>query len=305
VITLLRVAPIWVSRIGAFEMDLFLQALVQGILVGGTYALIALGMAVIFSVSGMVNFAHGDFLLVAMYLAYTAFMALHLDPYLSVLITFPIMCLLGAALYAFLLKRLTSSHLLMAVQLTLGLSFIAQNTLLLIFGGEPIRAPSVVETSLLVVGNVIIRTPQIIAFAAALILSVAFYVTLNFTDAGRRIQAVQQQPRAAALIGINVPLARTLTFAFGIGVLAIAAVLIIPGTSMAPAQGLRWTVIALITVVLGGMTNFVAIFLGALLIGASESLATLYISGTLGMIVPYALFIVLVLLRPEGILKRA
>lgn len=286
-------------------MDLFLQALVQGILVGGTYALIALGMAVIFSVSGMVNFAHGDFLLVAMYLAYTAFLALHLDPYISVLITFPIMCLLGAALYAFLLKRLTSSHLLMAVQLTLGLSFIAQNTLLLIFGGEPIRAPSVVETSLLVVGNVIIRTPQIIAFAAALILSIAFYVTLNFTDAGRRIQAVQQQPRAAALIGINVPLARTLTFAFGIGVLAIAAVLIIPGTSMAPAQGLRWTVIALITVVLGGMTNFVAIFLGALLIGASESLATLYVSGTLGMIVPYALFIVLVLLRPEGILKRA
>lgn len=285
-------------------MDLFIQALVQGILVGGTYALIALGMAVIFSVSGMVNFAHGDFLLVGMYLAYTVFLALHLDPYLSVFITFPIMCLAGAALYAFLLKRLTSSHLLMAVQLTLGLSFIAQNTLLLIFGGEPIRAPSFVETNLLVIGDVIIRTPQLIAFIAALILSAAFYATLNFTDQGRRIQAVQQQPRAAALIGVNVPWVRTLTFAFGIGVLAIAAVLIIPGTSMAPAQGLRWTVIALITVVLGGMTNFVAIFLGALLIGASKSLATLYVSGTLGMIVPYALFIVLVLFRPEGILKR-
>jgi branched-chain amino acid transport system permease protein len=177
--------------------------------------------------------------------------------------------------------------------------------LLLIFGGEPIRAPSFVETNLLVIGDVIIRTPQLIAFIAALILSAAFYAVLNFTDPGRRIQAVQQQPRAAALIGVNVPWVRTLTFAFGIGVLAIAAVLIIPGTSMAPAQGLRWTVIALITVVLGGMTNFVAIFLGALLIGASESLATLYVSGTLGMIVPYALFIVLVLFRPEGILKRA
>jgi branched-chain amino acid transport system permease protein len=286
-------------------MDLFTQALVQGILVGGTYALIALGMAVIFSVSGMVNFAHGDFLLAGMYLAYTVFLTLHLDPYLSVFVTFPIMCLAGAGLYAFLLKRLTSSHLLMAVQLTLGLSFITQNTLLLIFGGEPIRAPSFVETNLLVIGDVIIRTPQLIAFIAALILSAAFYATLNCTDAGRRIRAVQQQPRAAALIGVNVPRVRTLTFAFGIGVLAIAAVLIIPGTSMSPAQGLRWTVIALITVVLGGMTNFVAIFLGALLIGASESLATLYVSGTLGMIVPYALFIVLVLFRPEGILKRA
>jgi len=286
-------------------MDLFLQALAQGILVGGTYALIALGMAVIFSVSGMLNFAHGDFLLVGMYLAYTAFLALHLDPYVSVVITFPIMCLLGAALYAFLLKRLNSSHLLMAVQLTLGLSFVAQNSLLMIFGGEPIRAPSIVETDLLMIGNVVIRKPQLIAFAAALLLSVLFYAMLNYTDAGRRVRAVQQQPRAAALIGINVPLVRTLTFAFGIGVLAIAAVLIIPGTSMAPAHGLRWTVIALITVVLGGMTNFVGIFLGALLIGASESLATLYISGTTGMIVPYALFIVLVLLRPEGILKRA
>jgi branched-chain amino acid transport system permease protein len=286
-------------------MDLFLQALTQGILVGGTYALIALGMAVIFSVSGMVNFAHGDFLLVGMYLAYSLFAALHLDPYLSVFITFPVMCLAGAALYAFLLRRLTSSNLLIAVQLTLGLSFVVQNTLLLIFGGEPIRAPSVVETDLLVVGNIIIRTPQLIAFLAALSLSAAFYLTLNFTDAGRRIQAVHQQPRAAALIGVNVPLVRTLTFAFGIGVLAIAAVLIIPGTSMAPAHGLRWTVIALITVVLGGMTNFVAIFLGAILIGAAESLATLYVSGTSGMIVPYALFIILVLFRPEGLLKKA
>ena len=123
-------------------MDLFLQALTQGILVGGTYALIALGMAVIFSVSGMVNFAHGDFLLVGMYLAYSLFAALHLDPYLSVFITFPVMCLAGAGLYAFLLRRLTASNLLMAVQLTLGLSFVVQNTLLLIFGGEPIRALS-------------------------------------------------------------------------------------------------------------------------------------------------------------------
>jgi len=286
-------------------MDLFLQALAQGILIGGTYALLALGMAVIFSVSGMLNFAHGDFLLVGMYLAYAMYLALHLDPYVSVLIIFPVMCLLGAALYVFLLKRLNSSHLLMAVQLTLGLSFVVQNSLLLIFGGEPIRAPSIVEADLLLAGNVIIRTPQLIAFVAALALSVAFYMTLNYTDAGRRVRAVQQQPRAAALIGINVSLVRTLTFAFGIGVLAIAAVLIIPGNSMAPAHGLRWTVIALITVVLGGMTNFVGIFLGALLIGASESLATLYISGTTGMIVPYALFIVLVLLRPEGILKRA
>jgi branched-chain amino acid transport system permease protein len=175
-------------------MDLFLQALTQGVLVGGTYALIALGMAVIFSVSGMVNFAHGDFLLVGMYLAYALFAALNLDPYLSVFITFPVMCLAGAGLYAFLLRRLTASNLLMAVQLTLGLSFVVQNTLLLIFGGEPIRAPSVVETSLLVVGNIIIRTPQLIAFLAALVLSAAFYLTLNFTDAGRRIQAVQQQP---------------------------------------------------------------------------------------------------------------
>jgi branched-chain amino acid transport system permease protein len=240
-----------------------------------------------------------------MYLAYALFMGLHLDPYISVLITFPVMCLIGGALYAFLLKRLAGSNLLMAVQLTLGLSFIVQNTLLLTFGGEPIRAPSIVETDLLVIGDIIVRTPQLIAFAVAVILSAAFYLILNFTDVGRRIQAVQQQPRAAALIGVNVSLVRTLTFAFGIGVLAIAAVLIVPGTSMAPAHGLRWTVIALITVVLGGMTNFVAIFLGAILIGTAESLATLYVSGTSGMIVPYALFIILVLLRPEGLLKRA
>jgi branched-chain amino acid transport system permease protein len=286
-------------------MSEILQALAQGFLVGSTYGMLALGMGLVYSVSGIVNFAHGDFVLLGMYLCFALASAFALDPYVSIFITLPVMMAVGSAVYYFLIRPIAGHHLLMVIQLTLGVSLLVQNGLLMSFGGQFHRTPSVLESKLWLLGPVVVRMPQVISALASFSIAIGLYILLRSTDVGRSIRAVHQNARAAALMGIDVGKVRMLTFAAGIGLLAIAAALLVPGTPMHPSMGLRYTAITLIVVVLGGMTNFVGIMLAGLVIGISESLGTIYLSDTLGMILPYAIFVVIMLFRPQGLLKSA
>ena len=126
-------------------MDLLEQALVQGLLIGGAYGMIALGMGLTYGVSGVVNFAHGDFLTLGMFLALALFFTFSFDPYVSVIVTFPLLVLLGAGVYHLVIRPVVGGQVLMVIQLTLGISFVLQNGLLMIFGGQPQRAPAWIE----------------------------------------------------------------------------------------------------------------------------------------------------------------
>lgn len=283
-------------------MDELLQALAQGFLVGSTYGLLALGMGLVYGVSGVVNFSHGDFVSLGMFLCLALYSALSLDPYASLVITLPAMTALGALVYRFLIRPIARHHLLMIIQLTLGLTFILQNGLLMVFGGTPQRVPSVVESKLIIMGEVVVRMPHVIACAASFVLAGALYAMLRLTDFGRSIRAVHQNARAAALMGVDVSRVQVFTFALGIGLLAIAAALLLPGTPIHPSQGLRYTVITLLVIVLGGMTNFAGIVLGGLIIGMSEAFGTIYLSDTLGLLLPYLIFVAIMLFRPRGVI---
>jgi len=285
-------------------MDEFWQALAQGVLVGSTYGLLALGMGLVYGVSGIVNFSHGDFVSLGMFLCLALYSGFALDPYVSILITVPVMTAVGAIVYRLLIRPIAHHHLLMIIQLTLGLTLLLQNGLLMAFGGQPMRTPSMVESKLFMLGPVVMRVPHIIACAASFVLAILLYVMLQKTDTGRSIRAVHQNARAAALMGIDVGRVQTLTFAIGIGLLAIAAALLIPGVPIHPSQGLRYTVITLIVVVLGGMTNFVGIMLGGLVIGIAEAMGTIYLSDMLGMLLPYIIFVAIMLFRPQGLTWR-
>lgn len=286
-------------------MDILLQASVQGLLIGSTYGLVALGLGLIFSVSSIVNFSHGDFLALGMFLCFTLYALFGADPYASVLVTLPLLALAGAALYVGIIKRLIGSHMLMIIQLTLGLSLMLQNGILMAYGGQPLRVPSIMETKLLILGDVVVRWPLIVAFGASILLSGLLFVMLRYTDFGRSIRAVHQNARAAALMGVRVSRVRMYVFALGFGVLAVAAVLLLPGTPLQPTMGLRYTVTTLLVLVLGGMSNFAGILLGGFVIGLSESIGTIYLSGTIGMILPYLIFVLVLLFRPAGILGKA
>lgn len=280
-------------------MDQLLQALTQGILIGSTYGLLALGMGLAYGVSGIVNFAHGDFVSLGMFMCLALYSAFALDPYLSVLVTLPALTLLGALVYRFLIQPMANSHLLMIIQLTLGLTLLLQNGLLMIFGGQPARTPSFVDSKLIIVGDVVMRLPHVIACVVSFALAGALYVMLQSTDTGRSIRAVHQNARAAALMGIDVARVQVLTFAIGIGLLAVAAALLLPGTPIQPSQGLRYTVITLLVVVLGGMTNFAGIIASGLVIGIAEAMGTIYLPNVLGLLLPYLIFVGIMLLRPQ------
>ena len=285
-------------------MDMLLQALAQGLLMGGTYGMVALGMGLIYGVSSIVNFSHGDFLSLGMFLCFSLYAAFALDPYVSLVFVFPALAALGALVYRFLIRPIVGNHLLMIIQLTLGLSFLLQNGLLMVYGGQPLRTPSFMESKLLILGDVVVRMPLVIAFAASISMAGMLYFVLTRTDLGRSIRAVQQNAKAAALMGVNVSRVQLLTFAFGIALLAVAAVLLLPGTPIHPNQGMRYTVITLMTVVLGGMSNFAGILLGGLVIGLAEAIGTIYVSGVSGMILPYFIFVLIMLFRPAGLLER-
>lgn len=286
-------------------MEAFLQALAQGLLIGSTYGLLALGMGLIYSVSGIVNFSHGDFVSLAMYLCFALFTAFSLDPYVSLIITLPLMLLVGGLVYRFIIQPVAGGHALMVVQLTLGIALVVQNGILMAFGGQPQRTPSFVEAKLVMLGDVVMRMPHVIAFFTSISLASLLFIVLRSTDIGRSIRAVHQNARAAALMGIDVDRVKIWTFATGIGLLAIAGALISPGTPLMPTMGLRYTVITLLALVLGGMTNFLGIMVAGFVIGISEAMGMIYLSDTLGMILPYATFVLIVLFRPEGILGQS
>ena len=141
-------------------MSEFWQALAQGVLIGSTYGLLALGMGLVYGVSGIVNFAHGDFISLAMFMSLALFSAFAMDPYVSAIITIPVMAAIGALVYRFLLRPMAGHQFLMIVQLTLGLSLLLQNGILMVFGGQPARVPSVVESKLIILGDVVLRMPK-------------------------------------------------------------------------------------------------------------------------------------------------
>jgi branched-chain amino acid transport system permease protein len=281
------------------------QALAQGLLIGSTYGLLALGMGLVYGVSGVVNFSHGDFISLGMFMCLALYSAFSLDPYVSVIITVPLMTAIGAVVYLYLIRPMVGHQFLMVVQLTLGLSLVLQNGILMIFGGQPARTPSVVESKLFILGDVVLRVPHIIAFVISFVLAIGLYIMLRSTDFGRSIRAVHQNAHAAALMGIDVGRVQVLTFALGIGILALAAALLLPGTPIQPTQGLRYTVITLLVVVLGGMTNFVGIMLGGLIIGIAEAFGTIYLDGPLGLLMPYIIFVAIMLFRPQGLTWRS
>jgi branched-chain amino acid transport system permease protein len=277
------------------------QALAQGLLIGATYGLLALGMGLVYGVSGVVNFSHGDFISLGMFMCLALYSAFAMDPYVSIIITVPLMTAIGALVYIFLIRPMVGHQFLMVVQLTLGLSLVLQNGILMVFGGEPARTPSFVESKLIILGDTVLRLPHIIAFVVSFALAIGLYIMLRATDFGRSIRAVHQNAHAAALMGINVGRVQVLTFALGIGILALAAALLLPGTPIQPNMGLRYTVITLLVVVLGGMTNFVGIMLGGLIIGIAEAFGTIYLDGPIGLLLPYIIFVAIMLFRPKGL----
>lgn len=282
-------------------MDILLQAVIQGVLIGSTYGLIASSMGLMYSVSGITNFAQGDLMVLCMFVTLTGASLLGVDPYVSVLITIPLVIAVTALIYRYLIQPINSQQL-MVIQLTLGLMFVIQNSLLMAYGGNFHRVPSMLDGEIIVIGDfAVIQTSLLVSFVTTWLLAAILFWTLGYTDFGRSVRAVHQNARAAALVGINVRRTQLVVVSLSGAILAVAASLLVSGRPIHPSEGLHYTIVALMPFVLGGMGNLLSILVSGIIIGVAETVGNVYLNGPLGFAVPYVVFIAILVFRPQGL----
>lgn len=283
---------------------LIIQVLINGILIGSIYALVAVGLTLIFGVMNIINFAHGSLMMVAMYLSYWLFVSLKIDPYLSMIATIPFLFFSGLLIQRFLIDYVLEAKHSIQILLTVGLSLFLDNFALFLFSPD-FRAISVkYQTYSIVLGDFIINYPKMIAFFLACALTFFLYIILKKTTIGKAIRATSVEKEGAILVGINTRQIYYLTFGLGSACVGAAGSAILPFFYCSPNVGYAFIIPAFFVVVLGGMGNFFGALVGGLIIGVAESLGAIFMPGSLKQMVMFIIFIFVLLFKPRGIFSK-
>ena len=286
-------------------MEVFLQSLLSGVLVGGNYALVGIGLTLIFGVMRVINFAHGDLLMLGMYLTFYAFSLIGIDPFLSVALTMPVMFLFGAFLQRVFINRVLDALPQNQILLTIGLGLIMSNSVMLFFTSDyKILSTSYSSGSVRLAG-LSVSQPLFVSFLITAAITAALYWFLIKTNTGQAIRATAQDREPAQLMGVNVRRMGVLAFGLGAALAGAAGALISPTYYIFPQVGGAFTLKAFVVVVLGGMGSVVGATLGGVIIGAVESLAASYVSSGLKELFVYVLFLLVLLLKPSGLLGKS
>jgi branched-chain amino acid transport system permease protein len=286
------------------QVIIFIQAMVNGIMIGGVYALIAVGLTLIFGVMDVVNFAHGEFVMLGMFATYLLHLLLGLDPNLSIILGVPFMFGLGVLTQKTLIARVVGLPHEAQILLTLGISMLLINLMLLIMGADPHSIKTSYKFSSIQIGPILIVLPRFIAFSVAMAASAILWLLLSHTEIGRGLRAVAEKPEVATLMGINPRKMHWLAFGIGIALAGVAGAVVTPFRYIYPNVGQVYALIAFVIVVLGGMGNVPGAIRGAFVIGITESLTSQYIALDLSMLGPFIIFILVLIFKPTGILGK-
>ena len=286
-------------------METLIQLLVSGVLIGGVYALVSIGLTLIFGVLRLVNFAQGEFIMLGMYGSFWLHRLLGIDPYVSVFIVGPAIFLLGLVVERIIIFPIVEAPHAMQIFATFGLSLFLQNAALALWGGDYRSVQVAYSTQSLFVGPIAISVTALIAFAAALAMSGVLLWFLKYTREGTALRALVQSRYASALMGINTRRLNRLAFAIGVGCAAIAGALLTPMYYTFPTVGLDLIIIGFVVVVLGGLGNVVGALVGGLIIGVIQTLTGFYLSVEFKDVVALVLFIVILVVRPQGLFGQA
>lgn len=284
--------------------DIFAQAVVSGLANGAIYALVAVGLTLVFGVMRIINFAHGEFLMIAMYAGYFAWSLAGIDPVLAIFIVTPLLMLIGVLLYDGIIRRALAAPEINQMAVTLGLSLLLQNLALMTFKGDNLLIPLARATEAIAIGPALLQLPQAIAALASIILVATLWLVLRVTDFGIMMRAVSQSRDGAVLCGIGLGAVYRWALCIGIGTLGITGPLLASTLYVNPHVGALFTLKAFVIVIAGGLGNFGGALLGALLVGLAESIAGAWFSASVAAAVPFALLIVAMLWRPEGLIAR-
>lgn len=286
-------------------MTEFLQYVFNGLVVGGTYALLGVGLALIYGIMRIVNFAQGEFYMLGAYFFYTLWVLLGINPLVAMLAAFVAVLLFGLAFERIFIRPLRKEPPESAMLMCMGLAIVLQNAALLIWGGEVQTVPKIVQTTSLSLGGVVVSTDRIWIFAIAVMLIMATNMFIARTKTGRALRATFQDTAAAEVVGVNIEKIYSITFGFGVALAAAGGFLLAPLYLISPTMGALAVGKAFAVVVLGGMGNIQGAIFGGLLLGVVESLGAGYISSGYKDAFGIIVMILVILFRPQGLLGRA
>jgi len=288
----------------AVEPALFVNALLNGIFEGLLYALVALGLALIFGVMDIINFAHGDFVMLGTYFTYIVATALLVDPTLTAFITAPLFFILGIAIYKAVIEPILGAEPLIQIAVTVGLLMILRNTALAIFHAEPRGVPFTFFNVPLRIGSITIVLSRVVAGAISLVLLIIIHLLLTKTTWGIAVRATADDREAAQLMGINIRKVYSVTFGLGIALTAIAATLIMTFSRADPYVGLLYGLLSWVIVAMGGLGGVMGVLWSGLIIGVIESLGMTLVSAGARELFIYLTFLIIIWLRPRGLFGR-
>ena len=285
----------------------FLSNLINGLSLGSIYAVIALGYTMVYGIAKMLNFAHGDVIMVGGYIVFSATSYAGLNPYVAVLISIIFCTLLGMTIERVAYKPLRNASPLAVLITAIGVSYLLQNLALLIFGAQPKNFTSVVplESIKLFDGQLVISGEAIVTIAVTVIIMVALVLFINKTRPGNAMRAVSEDRGAAQLMGVNGNGTIALTFAIGSGLAAIAGVLLCSTYSnLSSTTGAMPGIKAFVAAVFGGIGSIPGAMIGGVLIGIIEILGRAYISSQMADAIVFAVLIIVLVVKPTGILGK-
>ncbi|GAB1575772.1 branched-chain amino acid ABC transporter permease [Bordetella petrii] len=283
----------------------FLQALVDGILLGGVYAVISIGLTLVFGVVSIVNFAQGEFLMLGMFVAYFAWKLLGLDPLAGSLLSFATAFVLGVGVQRWLIERVLQAPAVAQIFLTVGLLIVMENLALILFGSEFRSVQTPYQMTALKLGPLLFSAPYLFAFVVAAVAALALWWVLKHTWWGMAVRATAQDPMAARLSGVSTRRVHQLAFGLGVGLTALGGGIILPYLTASTTIGAQFSVLMFTAVVLGGLGSVLGAVVGGIAVGVIQSLSALALPVQLQNLVLFAVFILVLAIKPEGLLKRA
>ena len=280
---------------------IFVELALSGLMLGGVYALISIGLTLIFGVLRVVNFAHGEVVMVGMYVAYWAFTLGGVPPYLTALVSVPLFALFGYLIYRLVVRRTLGAGDVVQIFATVGLGVVLQNAALVLWTGDFRTIRSGYSDALLRVGGVQVSVPLLVAFAVAIAVSGGLFLFLDRTLEGKAMRAVAQDPVAALALAIDTDRVYMETFVAGICCVGLAGVLLAPNYPIFPAIGVTFGLVSYVVVVLGGLGSMAGAVLGGFIIGVIEVFSGYFLSTELKQAFDFLIFVLVLLVRPQGL----
>lgn len=280
------------------------QLILSGAAQGAIYALVALSMTIIYRGTTIVNFGHGDFIMAGAFLVFAFTVSAGLPFLLAVLISATLLCVLGIIIHIYFIEKTSKGSHLGQIMMTIAIGYLLNSVANIIYGRDVVALQLPYHIKPIIMGDVVITGSSMLIASVALVLTLAFFILLNKTWLGRKIQAVYQSPTGAALVGIHVRRYQAGLWGAGLAIGAMAGVLLAPLTQLYPDMGRNLLIMGFASMALGGFGNLWGAILGGLLVGILQNVVGAYVNTALIEIIPHLIIITVLVVRPTGLLGQ-